>query len=339
MTKILALSAGDPNSISSFISLKSWLKLKDSNITFVFVGSINIINNVINYFNLPIQTKSITIEELKNKTKINKSFKNFFLVLNINDPIDFELGKPSNKNAKYVLDSINLCVELATKSIVDAIVTNPIDKNLVNEYLKNNNYDKLFLGHTDYLSDISNKKPTTMMMATTQSNLRVVPITTHVSLLDAIKNLNIELIINKTIEVNNFLKSRYKINNPKIVMLGLNPHCGENGLMGNEEQIIINPAIKKLKNLEINVQGPIPADSAFTIHNINNSDTIMGMYHDQVLTPFKTLYFDSGVNTTIGLDFIRTSPDHGVGFNIATTNKASENSLISSLKMAYQLSE
>jgi 4-hydroxythreonine-4-phosphate dehydrogenase len=337
MTKILALSAGDPNSISTFISLKSWLKLKDFNNPFVFVGSINNINNVINYFNFPIKAKSITLDNIKNKNKIIEDFKNFFLVLNIDSTLDFELGKPSNKNAKYVLESINTSVDLVKNAHVNAIVTNPIDKNLINEYLAQNKYNKIFLGHTEYLSDISNKKPTTMMLCTTASNLRVIPITTHVSLSDVIKNLNVELIVNKTISTHNFLKDRFKINNPKIIMLGLNPHCGENGLMGDEEQKIINPAIEKLKNLGINITGSMPADSTFTQHNINNADAIMGMYHDQVLTPFKTLYFDSGVNTTIGLDFIRTSPDHGVGFNIATTNKPSENSLISAIKMAYQL--
>lgn len=339
MTKILALTAGDPNSISSFISLKSWIKLKDNSTPFIFVGNINIIQNVIDYFNLPIKTKLINRETLKNKIQILEDFKSYFLVLNIESPEDFELGKASSKNAKYVLESINLSVELAQNKEVDAIVTNPIDKNLINAYLQKNKHNKLFLGHTEYLSDISNKAPTTMMLCTTESSLKVIPLTTHVSLLDAIKNLTEDLIINKIVATYNFAKKYYEIDNPKFIVLGLNPHCGENGLMGNEEQTIITPSIKKLHKMGIDVIGPIPADSAFTQYNINNSDIIIGMYHDQVLTPFKTLYFDSGVNTTIGLDFIRTSPDHGVGFNIAKTNTASENSLISAIKMAYNLSK
>ncbi len=337
MKKILALTSGDPNSISAFISLKSWMNLKNKNTTFVFIGNKKNVDHVINYFNLDIQTKLITKEDLKKKNKIYNLFKEYFLVLNIDQPLNFELGKPSIENAKYVLESINLAVKLTLNSLTDAVVTNPIDKDTVNSYLQKNGHSKKFLGHTEYLSDISNKQPTTMMLCTTKSNLKVIPITTHVSLSDAIKNINQDLIINKTIEINNFLKKHYQIHNPRIIILGLNPHCGEHGLMGKEELEIINPSIKQLKKLNINVTGSLPSDSSFTQYNINNSDAIIGMYHDQVLTPFKTLYFDSGVNTTIGLNFIRTSPDHGVGFRIAKTKDPSENSLISAIEMANKL--
>ncbi|MDR0485010.1 MAG: 4-hydroxythreonine-4-phosphate dehydrogenase PdxA [Alphaproteobacteria bacterium] len=337
MKKILALTCGDPNSIATLISLKAWLQLRESPYIFVFIGNKNNVDKAISYFNLSIKTKAIETSHLQDTKQISELFKEFFLVLNIDSHIDFELGKPVVTNAEYVLQSINTAVKLVEESLVSAIITNPVDKHLIDSYLQEKISAKKFLGHTEYLSDISNQKPTTMMFCSNASSLKVVPLTTHVSLKEAINSLSIDFIVDKTLQINDFLRKYYKITTPKIFMLGLNPHSGENGLMGNEEINIINPAIKKLKELDLNISGSFPADSCFSQYNINNSDIIIGMYHDQVLTPFKTLYFDSGVNTTIGLDFIRTSPDHGVGFNIAKENIASANSLIASLEVAYNL--
>ncbi|MCL2566926.1 MAG: 4-hydroxythreonine-4-phosphate dehydrogenase PdxA [Alphaproteobacteria bacterium] len=337
MKKILALTCGDPNSIAALISLKSWLALKESSYNFIFIGQKNNIDAVIAYFNLPIKTKIITMEDLTDRNKIHELFKEFFLVVNLDNPIDFSLGKATDRNAEYILESIQKAVALAEASFVDAIITNPVDKNLINQYLQKKSSQKSFLGHTEYLADISGSGDTVMMFCSNKSNLKVVPLTTHISLADAIKSLSIDLIVNKVIQINSFFKKYYKIQQPHINILSLNPHAGENGLMGFEEIKIINPAIKKLHRLGITAQGSFPADSFFASSNINQGDVIIGMYHDQVLTPFKTLYFDSGVNTTIGLNFIRTSPDHGVGFNIADSMKASPNSLIASIEIAYNL--
>ncbi|MDR2008743.1 MAG: 4-hydroxythreonine-4-phosphate dehydrogenase PdxA [Alphaproteobacteria bacterium] len=330
MKKILALSAGDPNSIATFISLKAWQALRESSDVFVFIGNKNNVDAAISYFGLPIKT--LALKDLADRERICELFKEYFLVFDIGGSIDFSLGKPVVANAEYILNSLHTGVDLVEKGLVDGIITNPVDKHLINEYLVNDT----FVGHTEYLAKLSHANDTVMMFCSNKSALKVVPLTTHVSLSQAINSLSAELIVNKTIQINNFLKKYYGMANPRISMLSLNPHAGENGLMGDEEIKIINPAIKQLQGLGLDISGSFPADSFFTAQNMAG-DIIIGMYHDQVLTPFKTLYFDSGVNTTIGLPFIRTSPDHGVGFNIAASSKANPNSLIAAIEVASSL--
>lgn len=175
-----------------------------------------------------------------------------------------------------------------------------------------------------------------MMMCTPDHNLKVVPLSTHVSLKNSIKSITPTFIAKKVIIIHQFIQKHYGIKNPKYLFMGLNPHAGDHGLLGQEETQIITPTLKLLNAYHIHCQGPVAADSAFTADNMDKYDVIFGMYHDQVLTPFKTLFFDKGVNATAGLNIVRTSPDHGVAFDIAKTKYANPNSLIAAIATAHR---
>jgi len=176
-----------------------------------------------------------------------------------------------------------------------------------------------------------------MMLAC--DDLRVVPLTVHVSLQEAIEQLTTDLIVEKCLITAQALKDRAGIDNPRLALAGLNPHAGEDGDMGREEIDIITPAIERLKAQDLDVTGPFPPDTMFHHAARQGYDVAMCMYHDQGLIPIKTLAFDLGVNVTLGLPFIRTSPDHGTALNIAGTGQASENSLCAALKMAAQMAQ
>ncbi|MFL1780440.1 4-hydroxythreonine-4-phosphate dehydrogenase [Candidatus Hepatincolaceae symbiont of Richtersius coronifer] len=364
---IVALTSGDPSSIAPFITLKAWLELRHTKYNFFLIENHHYINDLIKLFKLDIKTH--VINEVSEASSI---FKDALPILSIpasqlgiiNDlerttkERTLYLGKRLVYNSKSLLYSLDKAIELALNHEVKAIVTNPLDKDLVNNFIEaksgsigNQLNSPKFLGHTEYLADKSWHVDPVMMMATPYNKLKVVPITTHVSLKNAITSLSIEHIIKVATKTSNFLQKHYHITNPKLVLTGLNPHSGENGLMGTEEQEIIIPAIKALNNLGINCQGPLPGDTVFTAYNINTYDVILGMYHDQVLGPFKALYFDEGVNVTIGLPFIRTSPDHGTAFDLIDLEHLAENeqltfldnnicekSLIAAIKMAHLLS-
>ena len=167
--------------------------------------------------------------------------------------------------------------------------------------------------------------------------LRVVPLTTHIPISSVSKKLNKKMIIEKINILNNELINIYKIKNPKIYISGLNPHSGDGGKIGKEELTLIYPAIRKLEELGLNVRGPFPGDTLFQKNKIKEYDVAVCMYHDQALIPIKTLYSGNIINTTLGLDFIRTSPDHGTALDIAGKKKANPNSLILAIKKAEDL--
>ena len=200
--------------------------------------------------------------------------------------------------------------------------------------MKSNNFK--FSGHTEYLGHLSklNKLPVMMLES---DKLRVVPLTTHIPISSVSKKLTTEIIIEKVKVLNKELIEIYKIKNPKIYVSGLNPHSGDGGKIGQEELTIIYPAIKKLEEFGLNVKGPIPADTLFQKNKIVEFDVAVCMYHDQALIPIKTLYSNNIINITRGLDFIRTSPDHGTALDIAGMKKANPNSLILAIEKAKDL--
>ena len=206
-----------------------------------------------------------------------------------------------------------------------------MEKNIINKI------NKKFSGHTFYIANLlSVKKP---IMLLTSPKISVVPITQHISLKKAIKAINKEIIISTTKIVNKYFKTYFAIKKPKIAIAGLNPHIGENGNFGNEEQKIIIPAIKKIKKQKINISGPYPADTIFNQNFSKKFNVIICMYHDQATMPLKIIDFDNGVNITLGLPIIRTSPDHGTALNISGKNKASEKSLYSAIKLSQKIAK
>ena len=176
-----------------------------------------------------------------------------------------------------------------------------------------------------------------MMLASDQ--VRVVPVTTHLALSEAIKGLSKNAINHCATVTYNALKDEFGLKLPRLAIAGLNPHAGENGHLGNEEKLIITPAVKTLQSKGININGPYPADTLFHERARKNYDAIICMYHDQALIPLKTIAFDKGVNVTLGLPFVRTSPDHGTAFDIAGTGKANPGSLIAAILLAQKMAE
>jgi 4-hydroxythreonine-4-phosphate dehydrogenase len=242
-------------------------------------------------------------------------------------------GRPSPANAAATIESIERAVEAVRQGQARAVVTNPIAKAVL--------YDAGFKhpGHTEYLGALAEAwgAPAFPVMMIWSETLAVVPVTIHIPLADAPKALTADLIVRTARIVNRDLAARFGVNRPRLAVAGLNPHAGEGGAMGREEITIIRPAIEALKAEGIDVVGPLPADTMFHPRARARYDAALTMYHDQGLIPVKTLAFDEGVNVTLGLPFVRTSPDHGTAFDIAGKGLANPASLIAALKLADRL--
>lgn len=226
------------------------------------------------------------------------------------------------------MNAVDLAVQAVMTGEIQAIVTAPINKNHWKQA------GSPFLGHTEYLAHVSGAKSVAMMMASPK--LKVVLVTTHLPLTEVAKNITVEKICEVTRLSNNFLKT-YESERTNIAVCGLNPHAGDNGALGKEETEIIIPAIKILQNEGINVSGPYPADTVFNKATNGEFAAVIAMYHDQALTPIKTLDFKNTVNVTLGLPFIRTSPDHGTAEDIAGKGIADHGNMVKAIEMAVKL--
>ena len=243
-------------------------------------------------------------------------------------------GTPNPANAAAILEAIDRAVDDVMTGKASGMVTLPIAKKPL--------YEAGFKhpGHTEYLAQLASKyagKPIMPVMMIAGPDLRTVPVTIHIPLKEVVNQLTTALII-KTAEITaRDLTLRFGIQNPRLAIAGLNPHAGEGGALGLEDSTIIAPAIAALKAKGINCWGPLPADTMFHSRARTTYDAAICMYHDQALVPAKTLAFDEGVNVTLGLPFIRTSPDHGTAFDIAGKNIARPDSFIAALKMAAEM--
>jgi 4-hydroxythreonine-4-phosphate dehydrogenase len=242
-------------------------------------------------------------------------------------------GHPDETSAGAAMASIRQAVEDVVAGRASAVVTNPIAKSVL--------YRAGFRhpGHTEYLAELAatqGRTPQPVMMLWSPT-LVVVPVTIHLSLRDAIADLSSDLIVTTARIVAAALKARFGLANPRLAVSGLNPHAGEDGSLGTEDRAIVAPAIEVLRGEGIDVRGPLPADTMFHEAARKTYDCAICMYHDQALIPVKTLAFDDAVNVTLGLPFIRTSPDHGTAFDIAGTGKADPSSLIAALRLAARM--
>ena len=236
-------------------------------------------------------------------------------------------GIPDPANAKAVQAAIETAVRLVMAGEASAVITNPIHKQTL--YAE----DFPYPGHTEFLAHLAGiDAPAVMMLAADE--LRVVPVTIHQSLAAAVRDLNTLAITQAGLITAAALQSDFGLTRPRIAVAGLNPPAGEGGAMGSEESQIIAPAVAALEEAGIDAFGPVAPDSLFTPRALETFDAALCMYHDQALIPIKALAFDRAVNVTLGLPFVRTSPDHGTAFDIAGTGKASENSLVAALDMA-----
>ncbi|MEQ1756109.1 MAG: 4-hydroxythreonine-4-phosphate dehydrogenase PdxA [Micropepsaceae bacterium] len=239
-------------------------------------------------------------------------------------------GMPHPANAAAVTQSIRHAVDLVISGHASAVVTNPIHKAAL--YAAGFK----FPGHTEFLADLTGGGHAVMMLCI--EGLRVVPVTVHQSLASAIKSLTVDSIVSAAVTTNLALRKEFGIAMPRIAVAALNPHAGEDGTMGDEEVRIISPAVTQLRQQGVNVVGPLPADTLFHAGSRKRFDAVICMYHDQALIPLKTLDFQHGVNTTLGLSIVRTSPDHGTAFDIAGSGKADPSSLLAALRLADEMS-
>jgi 4-hydroxythreonine-4-phosphate dehydrogenase len=238
---------------------------------------------------------------------------------------------PDGRNAEAVVGSIDKAVALAQSGEAAAVVTNPIHKaSLYGAGFK-------FPGHTEYLASLCGGVAPVMMLAI--EGLRVVPVTVHLALGDAVRALTREAIVAAAAAAHQALIRDFGVAAPRLAVAALNPHAGEGGAMGQEEQTIIAPAVAALAARGIDVKGPLPADTLFHAGARARYDAVICMYHDQALIPLKTLDFAGGVNITLGLPIVRTSPDHGTAFDIAGKDRADPSSLLAALRMAERIAK
>lgn len=307
MKKILIIT-GDPNSINSEIIIKVWKKMKKSiRRKTYFISNYNLLKDQFQILNF---SEKIT---KKNNLKENDlTLKVLNIDLNYNDPFNV----PFNNSSKYILKSLEMAHKLALSSDVAGIINCPINK----KHLNKKNY-----GVTEFLASKCKIKDKSEVMLIGNKVLYVCPVTTHIDVKNISKKINSDLIIKKSLKIDNWFKKKYK-KRPKIAILGLNPHNAE-FKKNSEEERIIKPAIKKLKKFKLKVDGPLVADTVF-IDRYKNYNVIIGMYHDQVLAPFKSIFKFNAINITVGLKYSRVSPDHGVAVNLIKKNKANEESLM-----------
>ena len=322
---IIGITHGDINGIGYEVILKT---LADSRMLETFVPVIYGSSKVAAYHrkNLDIQGLNLnvvnTIEEINTK-RVN-------IVNCVDDEIKVELGTSTEEAGKAALIALERATEDLKKGALQALVTAPINKkNIQSATFK-------FPGHTEYLEKkFGSETPALMMLV--NDVMRVAVVTGHIPVNSIVAELTEKLIVDKLIVLNKSLKKDFSIGRPRIAVLGLNPHAGDEGVIGNEEKTVIIPAMKKADELGIICSGPYPADGFFGSGNFGKFDAVLAMYHDQGLIAFKTVSMDTGVNYTAGLPVIRTSPDHGTAYDIAGKNTASEESFRQALYMAYDV--
>ena len=242
-----------------------------------------------------------------------------------------ELGKPDGANAPAVIDAIKMSVELALGGVAAAIVTAPINKAALHAA------GFAFPGHTEFLAHLTGARRAVMMLAS--DKLRVVPLTIHMPIADVPKAITKQAVFDTGEIVLTALRRDFGILNPRLAVAGLNPHAGEDGMLGAEDETVIAPAIAALAARGFHVRGPLSADTLFHEVARKTYDAALCMYHDQALIPIKSLSFWDGVNVTLGLPIVRTSPDHGTALDIAGTGKADARSMIAAIKMAARMAD
>lgn len=273
--------------------------------------------------------KKINLKEVSDIKQLEANKKNVIQIMHVSDCRNTKYGKLYKSNAQYVLDNLQFGIDEALKNKNLALVTGPISKeNIIS-------INKDFSGHTEYIQQRTKSAEVLMLLSSNQ--LKVALATTHVPLKEVANKISKELVISKAITLNKGLKEKFKIKDPNIKLLGLNPHSGEGGKIGNEEIDIIIPAVKELRKKKINISYPISADTAFTKKNLKKTDAFLGMYHDQVLPVIKALSFGNAINITLGVPITRTSVDHGVALDIAGTGKSDPSSLKEAIKTAKKI--
>jgi 4-hydroxythreonine-4-phosphate dehydrogenase len=319
---IVGISIGDLNGVGSEVILKTFEDTRMMEMcTPVIFGNVKVLSFVKKTFELTCNLHGIDSLDQLVIGKIN--------VLNVwKESVNVEFGKNDETVGQYAIKSFTEAVAALKEKKIDVLVTAPINKyNIQSEDFK-------FPGHTDYL-DQELEGDALMLMV--QDNLRVGLLTDHIPVNEVSAHLTEALIRKKLITVNNSLKQDFGVTKPKIAVLGVNPHSGDNGVIGKEDDEVVKPALKRLFEEGVLVFGPYSADSFFGSGQYEKYDAVIAAYHDQGLIPFKTLSFGAGVNYTAGLEAVRTSPDHGTAYDIAGKGIADNNSFKEALYMALDI--
>ncbi len=321
---IVGLTQGDINGIGYEVIIKT---LSDPRINDFCVPVVYGSPKVAAYHRKAINFPNFNLNQIKDISDVNPKRSN--IINCMDDNVRVELGQSTEHGGDGSIQALNTAVEDLKQGKIDVLVTAPINKKNV----KSEGFQ--FPGHTEYLANSFNTKNQLMLLVSDQ--MRVGVVTGHIPIVDVPKTISQELILSRLRILNQSLIKDFAISKPRIAVLGLNPHAGDNGVIGSEEQEIIIPAINKANEENILALGPYSTDGFFGSESFNRFDAILAMYHDQGLTPFKALSFDSGVNYTAGLPIVRTSPAHGTAFEIAGQGKASENSFRNALFLALDI--
>ncbi|SSC68174.1 4-hydroxythreonine-4-phosphate dehydrogenase PdxA [Ciceribacter selenitireducens] len=326
----LAVSQGDPAGIGPDIALAAWVKRAEHRVPpFLYIGDPAV---------LAVRARQLDLDVALKETDAAGAISVFDTALPVlSVPIGFDVvaGEPHVANAKGTIAAIETAVQLCFDGKARAVVTNPIAKSVLYEAGFG------FPGHTEFLAELAKRhtgetyRPVMMLAG---PKVRAVPVTIHIPIKDVPGALSEAVIVETCRIVAADLKNRFGIAHPRLAVAGLNPHAGEGGAIGHEDEDIIHPAIMTLRSEGIDAFGPLPADTMFHDEARRRYDVAICMYHDQALIPVKALGFDDSVNVTLGLPFVRTSPDHGTAFGIAGQGIAREDSLVAALKLADEIS-
>jgi 4-hydroxythreonine-4-phosphate dehydrogenase len=328
MARPLALTSGEPAGIGPDITLAAWLRRRELDLPpFYLVGDRASLAERARTLGLKVELADVSPEEA------SAAFSRALPVVATGVPATARPGIPDATSAGAAMASIRQAVADVASGKADAVVTNPIAKNVL--------YRAGFRhpGHTEFLAElaaIDGRTPQPVMMLWSPA-LAVVPVTIHQSVREALTQLSTDLIVSTARIVVSDMKTRFGVAAPRLAISGLNPHAGEDGTLGTEDIEIVTPAIELLRREGIAARGPLPADTMFHEAARRTYDCAICMYHDQALIPIKTIAFEDAVNVTLGLPFIRTSPDHGTAFDITGTGRANPSSLIAALRLAARM--
>ncbi|MFC0774110.1 4-hydroxythreonine-4-phosphate dehydrogenase PdxA [Terrimonas alba] len=315
---VIGISCGDLNGIGIELIIKA---LSDNRVLDQCVPVVFASNKVINFYRKSISNSTFNYQNTKDYERLNNKQVNLFNCWE--EEVAVVPGQLTEVAGKYAVLSLQTAVAALKQKQIDGLITAPIHKKNIQSA------DFNFTGHTPFLKSFFDVKDVVMMLCA--GNFRVALVTEHIPVSEVARHITRESILSKLTIIHKSLQKDFGIDKPRIAVLGLNPHAGDEGLVGNEEEIIIKPAIKEARNSNMLVVGPFSADAFFARSQHQKFDAVLAMYHDQGLIPFKTLASGEGVNYTAGLPMVRTSPDHGVAFDIAGKDKADPSSFITAL--------
>jgi 4-hydroxythreonine-4-phosphate dehydrogenase len=330
MPRPLALTLGEPAGIGPDITFIAWRRRDELKLDpFYILGEPKFLRARAARMGADVPITTV------DPATAGAAFKAALPVVDIGIAITAEPGRPDNTSAPAAIAAIRRAVADVQSGVASAVVTNPVAKNVL--------YRSGFAepGHTEYLAKLAEDAtgvPTHPVMLLWSPELAVVPVTIHLPLNEVAGRLTSNLIVETGRVVARDLAQRFGIAHPRLAIAGLNPHAGEDGALGEEDHVVVRPAVERLQAEGIDARGPLPADTMFHAAARATYDVALAMYHDQALIPIKTLAFEHAVNVTLGLPFIRTSPDHGTAFDIAGTGRADPSSLIAALRLAARLS-